>query len=108
MVSESATDFAVGDTATLTVAADGKMVPYAIAGAGGAQIPKAILTYDVTATGAGDESIRDMVSGVVRAEKLVIDADGDASNITDAILDQIRTYTLISLDVQELNIPDNQ
>lgn len=107
-ITDGATDFVVGDTATLTVAADGKLTPYVIAGAGGAQIPKAILTYDVTATGAGDESIRDMISGVVRAEKLVIDADGDASNITDAILDQLRDYTLISIDVQELNILDNQ
>lgn len=107
-VTDGGTDFVIGDAATLTVAADGKLVPYAIAGAGGAQVPKAILTYDVTATGAGDEAIRDMVSGVVRAEKLVIDADGDASNITDAILDQLRDYTLVTIDVQELNILDNQ
>lgn len=107
-VTDGAADFIVGDFFTLTVAADGKLVPYAIAGAGGAQIPKAVLTYDVTTTGAGDVAIRDMVSGAVRAERLVIDADGDDSNITDAILDQLRDYALVSIDVQELNILDNQ
>lgn len=107
-VTDGATDFIIGDFATLTVVANGKLVPYAIAGAGGAQIPKAVLTYDVTAAGAGDEAIRDMVTGAVRKSRLVIDADGDDSNITDAILDELRSYTLVAIDVQELNILDNQ
>ena len=92
----------------MTVVADGKLVPYIVAGAAGEQIPKAILTYDVVAAGAGDETIRDMVSGSVRGNKLIIDADGDNSNVTDAILDQLRDYTLVTIDVQELNILDNQ
>lgn len=107
-VTDGAADFIVGDKFSLTVAANGKLVPFATDGAGGAQIPKAVLTYDVTAAGTGDEAIRDMVSGSVRAERLVIDADGDASNITNAILDQLRDYALVSIDVQELNILDNQ
>ena len=107
-VTDGATDLVVGDFFTLTVAADGKLVPFAIAGAGGAQIPKAVLTYDVTATGAGDVAIRDMVSGSVRAERLIIDADGDGSNVDAAVLDQLRDYSLVSIDAQELNILDNQ
>lgn len=107
-ITDGATDFIVGDFFTLTVAADGKMVPFVIAGAGGAQIPKAVITYDVVATGAGNVAIRDMVSGSVRAPCLIIDADGDNSNITDAILDQLRDYSLVSIEVQELNILDNQ
>lgn len=107
-ITDAGTDFAVDDTATLTVVANGKMVPYAIAGLGGAQIPKAVLTYDVTAAGAGDEQIRAMVAGSVRKERLIISADGDGSNITDAILDQLRDFTIVSTDVQELNINDNQ
>lgn len=107
-IMDGATDFVVGDKFTLTVAADGKLVPFAIAGAGGAQVPKAVLTYDVTAAGAGDESIRNMVSGSVRKERLIIDADGDGSNIDNAVLDQLRDYSLVSIDVQELNILDNQ
>ncbi len=71
-------------------------------------IPKAVLTYEVVSTGAGDVPIRDMVSGSVRAPRLVIAADGDASNIDAAVLDELRDYSLISIDVQELNILDNQ
>lgn len=107
-ITDGSTDFAVGDTATLTVAADGKLVPFIIAGAAGEQIPKAVLTYDVVAAGAGDETIRDMVSGSVRGSRLIIDADGDNSNVTDAILDQLRDYSLVTIDVTELNILDNQ
>lgn len=71
-------------------------------------IPKAILTYDVTAAGAGDETIRAGVSGKYRKERLVIDADGDDSNIDAAVMDQLRDYDLVPIDVQELNILDNQ
>ena len=86
-----------------------KLVPFVKGGVTNENgIPKAVLTYDVTAAGAGDESIRDMVSGSVRAERLIIDADGDASNVDAAVLDQLRDYSLVSIDVQELNILDNQ
>ncbi len=71
-------------------------------------IPKAILTYDVTATGAGDVQIRAGVAGSYRKEKLVIDADGDDSNIDAPVIDQLRSYGLVPIDVQELNIQDNQ
>ena len=86
-----------------------KLVPFVKGGVTNENgIPKAVLTYDVVAAGAGDESIRDMVSGSVRAERLIIDADGDASNVDAAVLDQLRDYSLVSIDVQELNILDNQ
>lgn len=71
-------------------------------------IPKAVLTYDVTATGAGDVAIRACEGGKVRKERLIIDADGDGSNIDAAVLDQLRDYAIIPIDVQELNIQDNQ
>ena len=107
-VNEGGTDFSLGDKFALTVTADGKMVVFAIGGTGGAQIPKAILTVEVVAAGAGDEPIRAMIAGEVRANKLIIDADGDGSNITDAILDQIRDFAIVSTAVTELNILDNQ
>lgn len=107
-VTDGATDFIVGDKFSLTVAADGNMVVFATDGVGGAQIPKAILTYEITSAGAGDEPIRPMIGGEVRANKLIIDADGDGSNITDAILDQIRDFSIVSTNVTELNILDNQ
>lgn len=87
----------------------GKLVPYVIGGvANGNGIPKAILTYAVTSTGAGDVPIRDMVSGSVRKSRLVVNADGDDSNITAAILDSLRLYSLVAIDSSELNILDNQ
>lgn len=70
-------------------------------------IPKAILTYEVTATGAGDVPVRAAVSGKYRKEKLVIDADGDDSEIDAAVIDQLRDYGLVPINVDELNIADN-
>lgn len=71
-------------------------------------IPKVVLTYQVTSTGAGDSAIRAMVSGDVRKEKLVIDADQDDSNVDAAVIDELRDYDIVALNVQELNIQDNQ
>lgn len=86
-----------------------KLVPYVKGGVTNENgIPKAIVTYPVTAAGAGDESIRAMSDGVVNNSRLVIDADGDASNVDGAVRDQLRDYALITVDVQELNILDNQ
>jgi hypothetical protein len=104
-ITDAGTDFIVGDKFSLTVAADGKMVVYAVAGVGGAQIPKAVLTYEVSAAGAGNVSARVMVSGEVRRDKLVIDAGG---SVTDAIVDMLRSFGLVALPVDELNIQDNQ
>ena len=87
----------------------GNLVPFVKGGVTNENgIPKAILTYDVTATGAGDISVRAMVSGTVRKERLVIDADGDASNVDNVVIDQLRDYSIVTADVQELNILDNQ
>jgi len=107
-ITDGSADFAVDDTATLTVAADGKLVPYAIAGAGGAQRPMAMLTYDVTRTGAGNEPVNALVSGTVNATRLVVDADGDASNITAAILDELRSAGIVATNVTQLANLDNQ
>lgn len=71
-------------------------------------IPKAILTYPVTSTGAGDVAIRAGVSGKFRKEKLIIDADGTGANVDAAVLDQLRDYSLVPVNVTELNIVDNQ
>ncbi len=108
-ITDGVTDFVVGDKFSLTVAADGKLVLFAKGtGVGGAQIPLAILTYEVVVTGAGDVPIRAGVSGQYRKERLIIDADGDASNIDAAVIDQLRDYGLVPIDVKELNILDNQ
>ena len=72
-------------------------------------IPKAILgtALDTTA-GAGDFTARPLVSATVNKNLLVIDADGDNSNIDLAVIDQLRDYTIIVEDVEELAAYDNQ
>ena len=86
-----------------------KLVPYVKGGSTNENgIPKFILNYEVTAAGAGDESIRAANSGKFRSNLLVIDADGDASNVDADVLDAMRLYGLVALPVTELNIPDNQ
>jgi len=107
-VTEGATDFIAGDKFALAVVANGKLVPFAIGGAAGAGVPNHVLTYDVVAAGAGNEPIRAMIAGEVRKERLIIHADGTGVNITSAILDQLRAAGIVSIDVEELNIQDNQ
>ena len=70
-------------------------------------IPKVILTYPVTSTAAGAVPVRVAVSGKFRQERLVIDADGDNSNVDQAVIDQLRDYSLIPIDTQELLIENN-
>ena len=87
----------------------GKMVPFVKGGVTNENgIPKAILTYAVEATGAGDIPAIVGVSGQYRKERLIIDADGDGSNVDAAVLDQLRDYSLVSIDVTELSQTDNQ
>ena len=104
-ITDGATDFAAGDFFTLTVAADGTMVVFSPTGAGGAQIPTAVLTYEVSATGAGTVSVRPCIAGPVRRDKLVVDGGG---TVTDTIVDQLRDFGIIARSVSELNIFDNQ
>ena len=86
-----------------------KLVPFVKGGTtNGNGIPKVVITYDVVAAGAGDEAVRVLIGGRVRANKLIITADGDASNIDAAVLDQLRDYNIAAENVSELNIPDNQ
>ena len=86
-----------------------KLVPFVKGGVTNENgIPKAVVTYDVTAAGAGDIAIRAGVFGNYRKENLVIDADGDDTNIDNAVIDELRDYGLTPLNVSELNILDNQ
>lgn len=84
--------------------ASGKLVPFAPGGSGGAEIPKALLTYDVTRASAGDEPIRALVRGVVNRNRLIIAADGNGNNITASHLDALRDYGITPIDVQQLSM----
>ena len=66
-----------------------------------------MLIYDVTAAAAGDENVRVLIAGEVSKDKLIINADGDASSVDAAVRDQLRGYGIIAVDVTELSHYDN-
>lgn len=80
----------------------GKLVAFDPDDVGGVdhEVAKAVLTYDVTAAGAGDVAIRALVKGTVNADRLVID---DGAAVTAAHLDQLRDYGITAVDVQQLS-----
>ena len=106
-ITDGATDFIVGDTFTLTVAASGDIVPFEKDGIGGAQVPMYILTQALTSTGAGDVPMRLLVAGRVRENDLVIDSDGDNSNVDTTVVNQLRDFTMIPESTQQLAESDN-
>jgi hypothetical protein len=106
-ITDGATDFIVGDFFTLTVVAADQVVPFEKDGAGGAQVPKYILTDALTSTGAGDVPCRLLVSGRVRKGDLVIDSDTDDSNVDQTVINQLRDFTMIPETVQQLGESDN-
>jgi hypothetical protein len=80
-----------------------KMVPFAKGGSTNENgIAKAVLTYEVSAAAAGDEPARALVSGRVRAERLIIAADGDGENVDADVLDGLRAFSIVAIDVQQL------
>jgi len=84
----------------------GKLVPFVDGGVTNENgIPKAVITYELVSTGAGDSAVRVAVSGEVRQERLVIHGGG---TITKLILDQLRDFSIVSQNVTELNQLDNQ
>lgn len=107
-ITDGAADFVVGDAAPLTVAADGKMVVYAVAGAGGAQIPTEVLTVELVTTGAGDNAVYPLVTGEINRNRLVINGSAAGVGITDAIVDSLRDFSIIATDVTDRSVLDNQ
>lgn len=80
-----------------------KMVPFVKGGStNGNGIPKAVLLYPVTAAGAGDVVSDVLVSGGVRLERLVINADASAVNIDGAVKDQLRAFDIVPVTTQQL------
>lgn len=71
-------------------------------------IAKTVLTYDVEFLAAGGVPVRTMQSGIVNGNRLIIDADGDNSNVTTVLLEELRDYGIQTVDAVELNLLDNQ
>ena len=70
-------------------------------------IPKAVLTYPVDVA-IGANAVRVLQKGKVNLSRLVIRADGDASNVDAVVMDQLRDYGIEVQNVQDLSILDNQ
>lgn len=86
-----------------------KLVPFVKGGVTNENgIPKVVLLGALTAAGAGDVSCRPIVSGRLRSGDLVIDADGDASNVDAAVIGQLRDYSIVALSTAQLAGLDNQ
>ena len=88
--------------------ATSKLVAFVKAGSLGTETPVAVMVSGVTVTGAGDENIRVLVSGVVNKDRLIIDLDGDASNIDSVVTDKLRHFGIVPIDVEQLAELDNQ
>jgi hypothetical protein len=71
-------------------------------------VAKAVLSYELVIEDAADVPVRPMITGVVRKDKLVIEADGDDSNVDALVRDQLRDYNIAVVDVNELGQLDNQ
>ena len=71
-------------------------------------VASSVITYAVTIPSGGSIQVRSLVSGVIRKERLVIDADGNATNVDNAVIDGLRGVGLIPIDIFELLIQDNQ
>ena len=87
---------------TILERAGDKFEPFAAPGAPGT-VP-AILTYDVEAAAAGDIPIRALIAGRVNKNRLSFLAGGD---ITPAVVDGLRDYSIIALEVEQLSNFDN-
>lgn len=76
----------------------GRLAPFV----GTTDVPVAVLDGDVEAKAAGDVPCRIILAADIRKQRLIIAADGNDSNVTAAILDQLRAVGIVALDVHEL------
>lgn len=70
-------------------------------------IPKAVLTYPVVAAGAGDVRARVMIKGEIVKSRLIIDAQGDDSQVDAAVIDRLRDYGINPIESTQLSALDN-
>lgn len=103
-----ADSFAAG-TIMARHSSSGKLILFVKGGnSDGNGIPKAVLTYPIERSTGGDVYARVLVRGHVNRDRLIIDADGDGSNIDDVVIDQLRAYGIVASPVDQLAELDNQ
>lgn len=79
------------------------LVAYNPAGADGSEIPRAVITYDVTATAIGVVPVRALKSGVVDLNRLIV--EGGA--VTQATIDGLQDVGIVVLDSTDSSVLDN-
>lgn len=88
--------------------ASGKFIIFAKGGStDGNGVPVAVLPNEVVATGAGDVYARPVISGKVDFGKLIIDADGDNSNVDGAVKDDLRNVSIVPVTTTQMSNYDN-
>ena len=53
-------------------------------------------------------SVRAMVAGDVRKQRLIEQGKAAGVDITEVVCDQLRDYSIVPVDVEALNVLDNQ
>ena len=104
----AAADTFVPGTLLARNSVSGKLEIMVVGGPNGTDVPKAVLQYTVTRGSGGDTPIRPLLKGKVNKDMLIIDADGDGSNITTTHLDQLRAAGITPVSVAQLAELDNQ
>jgi hypothetical protein len=99
------TETLVAGTILGRLAADGTWGPFAAAGAGGLEIPKAVLTYDLDPLATlGSVAVQVMTAGKVNADRLIVHGGG---TVTAAVLDGLRSYSIVAIATDQLSEIDN-
>lgn len=90
------------DTGTL------KLVKFVKGGStAGNGVPCCVTLHEVVAAGAADFPVRVVMRGKVAKKRLVIDADGNDTNIDAAVRDQLRDFGIVTEDLKQLDAYDN-
>jgi len=86
----------------------GKWGIYDPGGSLGLEIARGVLTYEAVATAGGDVPVSILVRGTVNQTRLIIDADGDDSNVDEAVTDDLLDHGILAVPVLQIAQLDNQ
>jgi hypothetical protein len=91
----------------LAQAAGGHFLPFATAGVAELGVPKFVLTYDVTVAASTTLGITALASGKVNQNRLSVHGEAASAAGTVAVLNTLRDYSIIPVDVDQLGSIDN-
>ena len=84
-----------------TVTSTGNFAPFDAGALTGEEVPVAVLLDPSTAGGAGAEPVRVIVGGMVVRQRLIIAADGDASNVDASVRDALKAVGIVVVEAAE-------